>query len=230
MSEEALLTIRQLAAELHLPESTVRYYRDAFLDHIPSVGTGRRRRYPPHALAVLRSIADGYSAGRTRTDIARVLNNEPGAAARMVPVGSGRTNRAVSLDDVNNVDLLTAILDRDREQRDALWQMAREIVKLTQVLESHDRVLTEIAGRAGIAMEADRRLESGDTPSAGKPDDPSSMTRLRAELEAERALVDRLREAKLQLEQRAVDAEAALDIQKPKRLSLIARLLGKDSA
>ena len=179
---------------------------------------------------MLRSIADGYSSGHTRSDITRVLTNEPGAVARMVPVRSGPANRAVSLDDVNNVDLLTAILDRDREQRDALWQMAKEIVKLTQVLESHDRVLTEIAGRAGITMEGGHRLESGDTPPAGKPDDTSSMDRLRADLEAERALVDRLREAKLQLERRAVDAEAALDVQKPKRLSLIARLLGKDPA
>jgi DNA-binding transcriptional MerR regulator len=66
MSDEPLLTLRQVADELGVPESTVRYYRDAFLDHIPSVGTGRRRRYPPPAVAVLRSIAEGYAAGRSR--------------------------------------------------------------------------------------------------------------------------------------------------------------------
>ena len=63
MPDEPLFTLRELADQLSLPESTVRYYRDAFLDHIPSVGTGRRRRYPPAALAVLRSIAKGYGAG-----------------------------------------------------------------------------------------------------------------------------------------------------------------------
>ena len=46
MSDTQLYTIREIAQELDLPESTVRYYRDAFPEHIATVGTGRRRRYP----------------------------------------------------------------------------------------------------------------------------------------------------------------------------------------
>ena len=69
MSDEPLLTVRQVADELGLPESTVRYYRDAFLDHIPFVGMARRRRYPPAAVAVLRTIAQGYAEGRSHGQI-----------------------------------------------------------------------------------------------------------------------------------------------------------------
>ena len=151
MPDENLLTLKQLAAELGLPESTVRYYRDAFLDHIPSVGTGRRRRYPPQAVAVLRSIARSYAAGRQRSEISRAIGQAaPRNATLAVPTAQAQPQRA--LEDVSNLDLLAAILDGEREQRDALWQMAKEIVRLSEVLEGQDHVLVEIADRAGVAV------------------------------------------------------------------------------
>ena len=55
------------------------------------------------------------------------------------------------------------------------------------------------------------------------------IERLRAELEAERDLVERLRQSKLQLEHRVADAEATLEDRKaPKRQSVLKRLLGSD--
>src|SRR6185436_16002045 len=146
MSEEPLLTLRQLAQELALPESTVRYYRDTFLDHIPSVGTGRRRRYPKEAVAVLRSIANSYGNGRSRAEIIAAIHDRPDRPAPTHAV-TEKPQRAIPIDEVSNLDLLAAILDGEREQRDALWQMAKEIVRLTEVLETQDKVLTEIADR-----------------------------------------------------------------------------------
>jgi len=123
MFDEPLFTLRELADQLALPESTVRYYRDAFLDRIPSVGTGRRRRFPPAAFALLRSVAKGYSARLSRAEgLKRIEGAAPAAEALAAP----------------------------------------------------------------------------------------DIERLRQELKAERALVDRLREAKLKLEQRTADAEGAL--------------------
>ena len=149
MADEPLFTLRQLADQLSLPESTVRYYRDAFLDHIPSVGTGRRRRYPAQAVAVLRSIAKAYAAGRPRNEIVASIH-EPSTPA--LAVQSEATQRTVQMDEVTNLDLLAAILDGEREQRDALWQMAKEIVRLTEVLENQDQVLGEIASQAGVSL------------------------------------------------------------------------------
>ena len=71
-------------------------------------------------------------------------------------------------------------------------------------------------------------------PPAPVPPDPGpyatpDIDRLRQELEAERALVDRLREAKLKLEQRTTDAESALAEQRGRRRgSVISRLLKSD--
>jgi len=55
--EQELLTIAELARLLDLPESTTRYYCNRFADHLPSVGEGRRRRFKPEALDVLKTIA-----------------------------------------------------------------------------------------------------------------------------------------------------------------------------
>jgi DNA-binding transcriptional MerR regulator len=310
MSDEPLFTLRELADQLALPESTVRYYRDAFLDHIPAVGTGRRRRYPPAAFAVLRSIARGYSAGLSR---AEVLKRIEGAVPAGEPIASApdpvpRTSRrppASETAEVTNLDLLAAIVDGEREQREALWQMAQEVVRLTQVLENQDKVLAEISDHTGIALSAPAPrpalsgqvspppalgqgslpggvpapvtaapppppppvpataaepplsssamptwlqdlapppaavaavLESQPEPEPPAPIPPAAeapaapdIERLRRELEAERALVDRLREAKLKLEQRTTDAEGALAEHRGRRRgSVISRLLNSD--
>jgi len=165
MSDEPLLTLRQVAGELGLPESTVRYYRDGFLDHIPSVGTGRRRRYPPPAVAVLRSIAQGYASGRSHQQI---LHGLDGMAPRpedvTLPPEPEPRARQHDHAEVSNLELLAAIVDGEREQRDALWHMAKEIVRLTEVLEGQERVLTEIADHAGVAAAGQPALGSGTGP------------------------------------------------------------------
>lgn len=323
MSDEPLYNLRQLAEQLSFPESTIRYYRDAFIDQIPSVGTGRRRRYPAQAVAVLRTIAKSYASGRSRAEIIVAIHERPGAPAQAVTaLAAEAPHRSMPLEEVTNLDLLAAILDGEREQRDALWQMAKEIVRLTEVLEGQDKVLNEIADQAGVGVGGPPRLSrkapaqllsaspaaapSADTagfpdepehdpklrhsmaheklddavastaqtpffaaaplvpseplppppfdsahrePPADSPDDThhvteieplprfasarddSDMERLRSELENERALVERLRESRLQLEHRAADAEAALEERGKgaRRPSVIRRLLGGDA-
>jgi hypothetical protein len=56
------------------------------------------------------------------------------------------------------------------------------------------------------------------------------MEQLRQELESERALVERLREAKLKLEHRAADAESELEHRSGKRQSIIKRFLTGEGA
>ncbi len=280
MSDEPLLTLRQVADSLGLPESTTRYYRDAFLEHLPLVGTGRRRRYPPQAVAVLRSIAEGYAAGLTREAIAASLD---GGAPRPTPRRPGAS--APRPGAVSNLELLAAIVDGEREQRDAMWQMAQEIVRLTDVLEGQERVLGEIALHAGAqpalasgaAASEPKAIGAGSGPAQGAGTEPwhdafggprmpfvsvepaasvlpsapaapaspvserraaapaaaevaiSDAERLRIELERERELVERLREAKVRLEHRVTDAEAELDEQRRRRRgSVLGRLLGPE--
>ena len=75
-----LLTIAQIAKQLDLPESTVRYYRDRFSEYIPTTGEGRGRRYKGEAVEVFRFIADKLRAGMP-ADILEVEYG-PGSLAR----------------------------------------------------------------------------------------------------------------------------------------------------
>jgi DNA-binding transcriptional MerR regulator len=266
MPDEPLLTVRELAEQLSLPESTVRYYRDAFLDHVPAVGTGRRRRYPPAALAVLRSIAQGYAAGLTRAAILRGIGGGDGNPAER----SERARYEAGLEEeISNLDLLAAIVDGEREQREALWRMAHEVVRLTEVLEAQESVLAALGSGAAPALAAGAMpaLPPGDGPAdaaalgaaprgetarwpwltdltpaleassaageaaraGARSPGLSELERLRQELDAERQLVERLREARVRLERRAVEAEVAAERRRGGwRDSLLGRLLGAD--
>jgi len=68
-----LLTIADIARQLGLAESTVRYYRNRFPEFIPAVGDGRARRYRPEALDVLRFIADAMRAQTPAEDVKAAL-------------------------------------------------------------------------------------------------------------------------------------------------------------
>ena len=68
-----LLTIKDIARELDVPESNLRYYRDRFEDYLPSVGQGRKRRYKKEALEVFRYIVQGFQNDKTTEQIAEEL-------------------------------------------------------------------------------------------------------------------------------------------------------------
>ncbi len=53
-----LLTLKQIAQQLELAESTARYFRDKWPEYIPTVKVGRRTYYQPEAVEVLRVIAE----------------------------------------------------------------------------------------------------------------------------------------------------------------------------
>lgn len=63
------MTMAEVAKELDIPESTARYYRDHFIDYIPFVGEGRKKRYRPETVEVLRFIAEGFKRKLTAIEI-----------------------------------------------------------------------------------------------------------------------------------------------------------------
>lgn len=68
-----LLTIAEIARRLHMPESTVRYYRDRFGTFFPEVGEGRTRRYRPEVLEVVSFIADMLRSGVPADEVESAL-------------------------------------------------------------------------------------------------------------------------------------------------------------
>ena len=204
MADGHLYTIRDVARELGLPESTVRYYRDAFSAYLPSVGTGRRRRYPADAIPLLRLVAEGYAQNRPRAEIEQALSESLGASSAgkpaMAPAGFGIHERD---------ELLATVLDGERERREVMWQMARELVRLGEAIERQQVVLAGLARQASAPGHTLPSAAVGEAP-LETPSAQQELEQLRHELARERELVERLRRSKLDIERRAVEAEAQL--------------------
>jgi DNA-binding transcriptional MerR regulator len=71
---DALLTIKEIARRLDMPESNLRYYRDKFEEYLPHFGHGRKRRYLPQAVEVFSFIAGHLKTNTPSEDIAQELS------------------------------------------------------------------------------------------------------------------------------------------------------------
>lgn len=76
VEETSLLSIAAIARHFALPESTARFYCKRFAAHIPSVGEGRRRRYPVAALEVIACVLEEMRHSRTAAQIELVLHEK----------------------------------------------------------------------------------------------------------------------------------------------------------
>jgi DNA-binding transcriptional MerR regulator len=224
---QASLSIREISRRTGVPESTLRYYRSLFPEHIPTLGSGRNRRHPEAAISVFLRIASLFAAGATRSIVRRQLQSGPPVAepnehfqdgespvelTRAYPVelaGAPGHLRSQELE-----QLLTAMLVRDRE----LVAMHRDLLEL---LEKLIHTLGSLAGtptwQRGDRLEpaippprhdptAAARPQS-ETEEQGAPAGPLEFERLRETLQRERQTVERLRRARLELEQRLARLE-----------------------
>jgi DNA-binding transcriptional MerR regulator len=247
MSEPIQYGLCELARELGLPESTTRYYRDVFAPFVPSVGKGRRRRYPEEAVTVLRFVAEAFTDGRTRDEIAQMLGEEatPRPENNVAAESSTGFSRQRSKPD----QVMTSLIEGEREQRELMWQMVRELSRFGDAIERQHYILSELVDH--VFHNADRQLPAagnGDiienvvdadivseaeyeavaTPDRESPSSHVDVEALRKALETERDLVERLRQSKLDLERRAAAAEAELEQSQEQEPSLLRRLFDRN--
>jgi DNA-binding transcriptional MerR regulator len=133
MAGDKLYTIKELAQELDVGESTVRYWRDRYGDFLPSVGQGRKKRYRSTAVDVLRFIQERANRSETAVDIKEALSRE--------------FPRNIS-----------TVADRDRSTAAAQYRSAPEEQGLTT--QFVDQLLERVQG---IIQEQNRRMESLET-------------------------------------------------------------------
>lgn len=230
----ARLSIREISRRIGVPESTLRYYRSLFPEQIPTLGSGRHRRHPEHAVPVFRLISDLFADGESRKRILRRLKGmrddapESGSAAdssvlRMSEVQvSPKSERPLDVAGLPRrapagdfEGFVAALMSRDRE----LMAMHRDLLDLVGRLlasfeakkpgaEARPEAATRAAATAGAA--APDKEGWGETvppteASVGAPDTADAerqLDQLRKSLEREREMVERLRRAKLEIEQR----------------------------
>lgn len=75
---DELLTLKEIAAQLGVPESNLRYYRNRIGDFLPSIGKGRRRRYYQEAADIFKKTIDHINDGITLDRIYAIFaENKP---------------------------------------------------------------------------------------------------------------------------------------------------------
>lgn len=71
-----LLTLKEIAHQIGVPESNLRYYRNRIGDYLPSSGKGRKRRYYPEAVDIFRQTVEMVQEGMSLDRIYRQLAAE----------------------------------------------------------------------------------------------------------------------------------------------------------
>ncbi len=71
--DERLLSVAEIARRLGVPESTVHYWKNRFAQHLPSLGSGRQKRFRSEAVEVFRVIAEMFSLGHSAQDVMDTL-------------------------------------------------------------------------------------------------------------------------------------------------------------
>ena len=150
-TEPELLTIAELARNLDLPESTTRYYCNRFAEHLPSVGEGRRRRFKPEALDVLRTIAETMRRDKNAYAVDLVLRNEGNLPA--VPV---------------SVAIPVAALTQDQ----GVAASAALAGQMLSLMENQTKALQDIA--SAMTVFAERLTIAPGTPAQAAPETPKA--------------------------------------------------------
>jgi DNA-binding transcriptional MerR regulator len=134
MGKMTLLTIAEISRELNIPESTLRSWRDRFDGFIPATGTGRKKRYKPEAVDVLRSIAEMSAEGLTANDIAERLSL---SYQRVIDISDNSSSepqqRNVALEAYgiqSNLAKITAMIEQMMLQQAEREKMQQEIDQL----------------------------------------------------------------------------------------------------
>ena len=234
MTDEVLYSIRDIARQLELPESTVRFYRRNFAELVPGVGEGRRRRYPPPAVDIIKHIADGYRSNKTKAQIRAELESRDG---KIPDAGDAQGGAAVTVHQSAGGTRLAGEIPPVYAGGDAVWHMAREIVRIGDAIEKQQEVLNNILGflndrvqQLTSPAEEDALIVSESDPADRAAMDAmeGELDRLREELTRERELVDRLRRSKLELERRVATAENRAGEPPPRQRSVVQRILGRE--
>jgi DNA-binding transcriptional MerR regulator len=110
-------SIADIAKELNLPESTVRYYRDRFINYVPAVKKGGRKYYEQEALEALRIAAEGLRKGEPAATVEEQLSlyftQTIDTEETTIAAQQQRSSNALTVYEAQICSLLEVIKERD---------------------------------------------------------------------------------------------------------------------
>lgn len=145
---DGLYTIKDLAHELDVGESTIRFWRDRFPEHMPSVNQGKRKLYREDALEALRFIQRESGTGRKsaeqiRHELSRQqpIEVEPQKSQRSAAAGAqGEGVQEIAPQFVDQLlERVQGILQTQNERMAALEAENRELRDRLSRLEEREK-------------------------------------------------------------------------------------------
>lgn len=168
---DGTLTLKDIAAHLKRPESTVRHWRNVFEPYLPVEGSGRARRYPFEAVAVFELISAAYSEGLDTENVeARLI--EMFGKAQYIDVTGYRNDRNATTTTTQQVpelgrDFFVAFFETQRREIDELRQALAETAAARDVAEQKAQAALDNAVTAKeIAAQAREELRTAQDESA----------------------------------------------------------------
>lgn len=156
---EKLYTIKELAEELKVPESTLRYYRDRFEEFIPTVGKGRKRRYKKEAIDVFSLIINGYEHDLTfkqiKDELIKKLSNSVQTDEKETEnikneiIDKQNEILKLLLENINEKEVLN---QKIKLLQDKIEKMERILVRLVKDYKSFKKSLIEKSNKDIIDM------------------------------------------------------------------------------
>jgi DNA-binding transcriptional MerR regulator len=143
-SPDAFRTISEAAEELDLPQHVLRFWETRFTNIKPLKRGGGRRYYRPEDVMLLRGIRHLlYDQGFTIKGVQRILKDQ--GARYVIAVGEGKPledilpliEEAEAASDEAEIEeaVMTANPSLDRESRDKLSNVMRELLECKRILE-----------------------------------------------------------------------------------------------
>lgn len=148
--DPGLLTIAEIAKRYDLPESTARYYCKRFLNFLPHVGHGKRRRYRPEAMEVFAIILPEMKKRKDAAAVEAVLEDSVPRVEEARPTAAERTGLpgAPLGGDIDGATFMAAL----ERQNEALHGIASALTRLASA-QGEIKALKDQVARQQTALE-----------------------------------------------------------------------------
>jgi DNA-binding transcriptional MerR regulator len=113
MAEE-LLTLQQIADELNLSPSTIRYYRKTYKEFMPGVKAGRYEKFQPEAIEIMKLIAEGYSNNLQQYEIRKALSAEYALNIEQTETKPAATTTTATKQQQSEIEFLRELVKRQQ--------------------------------------------------------------------------------------------------------------------
>jgi regulator of replication initiation timing len=186
MDQEQALTLKDIALQLDLPESTLRKYRDAYPEFIPTVGTGRDRRYTPAAAEVFAAIRkcraeDHISWEDTAEYLAQKfpLDTDAGKRRDAEPALSVAERVPAAVQTANTLKSMEA---QGAEHSFLLTTIGAELVRLARGVDRMAKSMDDLAVLRRTVLSQDNQIRNMTRMVAASLEDMQAWREERAEL------------------------------------------------